>query len=515
MTLAVPAAEQVPLHRRLGLTDAELVAIEARLDRAPNDLELAIFSVMWSEHCSYKSSRPLLRTPARRAAPDVVAGPGENAGVVAIGDGLAVAFKIESHNHPSAVEPYQGAATGVGGILRDIFTMGARPIAVLDALRFGDPADARTRHLLRGVVAGVGGYGNCVGVPTVGGELVFDPSLRRQSAGQRDGHRAPAGRPPDPGRGARPGQPGDPVRLDHRPGRDRRGVGPGQRHVRRRRSIQATDRPGGRPVRREAPDRGLARADRGGPGRGPPGPGRRRDQLRHVRDGRPGRNRDPRRPRRDPAPRAGHGAVRGDDQRVPGADAGHRPARAGGRGPGGLRPLEPARRDDRAGDRRRRHRDRDRWPRPGRPAQPGRPGAGPHPGGRPDLERDRPRAGGAPAGPPPGGPGAGRRRSNPTTCCRSGAWTRARSCSACSAAPTWPAGASSSSSTTRPSRSTPWSGRATVRPSCACKGTKKALVATTDGNQAVGALDPWLGRGDERRRVRPGTCRSPAPGRWA
>ncbi len=175
MTLAVPAAEQVPLHLRLGLTDLELVAIEARLDRPPNDLELAIFSVMWSEHCSYKSSRPLLRTLPTGGA-DVVAGPGENAGVVALGDGQAVAFKIESHNHPSAVEPYQGAATGVGGILRDIFTMGARPIAVLDALRFGDPADARTRHLLRGVVAGVGGYGNCVGVPTVGGELVFDPS---------------------------------------------------------------------------------------------------------------------------------------------------------------------------------------------------------------------------------------------------------------------------------------------------------------------------------------------------
>ena len=106
----------------------------------------------------------------------MVAGPGENAGVISIGDGLAVAFKIESHNHPSAVEPYQGAATGVGGILRDIFTMGARPIAVLDALRFGDPADPRTRHLVDGVVRGVGGYGNCVGIPTVGGELVFDPS---------------------------------------------------------------------------------------------------------------------------------------------------------------------------------------------------------------------------------------------------------------------------------------------------------------------------------------------------
>ncbi len=169
------AAGVVPLHRALGLTDQELVAVGERLGRAPNDLELAMFSVMWSEHCSYKSSRPLLATLPTGGG-DVVAGPGENAGVVRIGGGLAVAFKLESHNHPSAVEPYQGAATGVGGILRDIFTMGARPVAVLDALRFGDPALARTRHLVRGVVRGVGGYGNCVGVPTVGGELAFHPS---------------------------------------------------------------------------------------------------------------------------------------------------------------------------------------------------------------------------------------------------------------------------------------------------------------------------------------------------
>ncbi len=177
MTVAERPVE--PLHRRLGVTDDELEAIRDRLGgRQPNDLELAMFSVMWSEHCSYKSSKPLLRTLPTEGQ-GVVAGPGENAGVISIGDGLAVAFKIESHNHPSAVEPYQGAATGVGGILRDIFTMGARPIAVLDALRFGDPADARTRHLVDGVVRGVGGYGNCVGVPTVGGELVFDPSYDR------------------------------------------------------------------------------------------------------------------------------------------------------------------------------------------------------------------------------------------------------------------------------------------------------------------------------------------------
>ncbi|HEY7522556.1 MAG TPA: phosphoribosylformylglycinamidine synthase subunit PurL [Candidatus Limnocylindrales bacterium] len=175
MTLAEPPLAAEPLHRALGLTDDELGAIRDRLGRDPNDLELAMFGVMWSEHCSYKSSRPLLRTLPTTGT-RVVAGPGENAGVVRIGDGLAVAFKIESHNHPSAVEPYQGAATGVGGILRDIVAMGARPIAVLDALRFGDPGSARTRHLVNGVVRGVGGYGNCVGVPTVGGELVFHPS---------------------------------------------------------------------------------------------------------------------------------------------------------------------------------------------------------------------------------------------------------------------------------------------------------------------------------------------------
>ena len=175
MTVAERSTAPVPLHRALGVTDDELDAIRDRLGRDPNDVELAMFSVMWSEHCSYKSSKPLLATLPTAGA-GVVAGPGENAGVISIGDGLAVAFKIESHNHPSAVEPYQGAATGVGGILRDIFTMGARPIAVLDALRFGDPSEARTRHLVDGVVRGVGGYGNCVGVPTVGGELTFDPS---------------------------------------------------------------------------------------------------------------------------------------------------------------------------------------------------------------------------------------------------------------------------------------------------------------------------------------------------
>jgi len=145
------------------------------LGRTPNLLELGIFSVMWSEHCSYKSSKKWLKTLPTEG-PQVILGPGENAGVVDIGEGLAAVFKMESHNHPSFIEPYQGAATGVGGILRDVFTMGARPVANLNALRFGDPGHPKTRHLVAGVVAGIGDYGNCVGIPTVGGEVNFDPA---------------------------------------------------------------------------------------------------------------------------------------------------------------------------------------------------------------------------------------------------------------------------------------------------------------------------------------------------
>ena len=161
------------IHRALGLTDDEYEAIERILGREPNHLELAMYAVMWSEHCSYKSSRiHLKRLPTE--APHVLVGPGENAGVVDVGDGVAAAIRIESHNHPSAIEPYQGAATGVGGILRDIFTMGARPIAIMDPLRFGPLDDARSRWIAEGVISGISGYGNSVGVPTVGGETVFD-----------------------------------------------------------------------------------------------------------------------------------------------------------------------------------------------------------------------------------------------------------------------------------------------------------------------------------------------------
>ena len=171
----VPMTPNQDLARQFGLNAEEYARVLAIMGRTPTLTELGIFSVMWSEHCSYKSSRVHLKTLPTKA-PWVIHGPGENAGVVAIGGDLAAIFKMESHNHPSFIEPYQGAATGVGGILRDVFTMGARPIANLNALRFGDPADPRTKRVVDGVVRGIGGYGNCVGVPTVGGEINFHPA---------------------------------------------------------------------------------------------------------------------------------------------------------------------------------------------------------------------------------------------------------------------------------------------------------------------------------------------------
>src|SRR6516225_6329026 len=167
-----PSKDVIAQH---GLSEAEYARLCKDLGRDPNLLELGVFSVMASEHCSYKSSRKHLKG-FPTTGPKVLVGPGENAGVVDIGDGMAAAFKMESHNHPSYIEPYQGAATGVGGILRDVFTMGARPIALLNSLRFGEPSHPKTRHLVEGVVAGIAGYGNAIGVPTVGGEVGFDPS---------------------------------------------------------------------------------------------------------------------------------------------------------------------------------------------------------------------------------------------------------------------------------------------------------------------------------------------------
>src|SRR5436190_11865910 len=159
-----------------GLNESEYKLIEEILGRAPTYIELGIFSVMWSEHCSYKSSRVHLRK-FPTSGPRVVQGPGENAGIIDIGDGWVAAFKMESHNHPSFIEPYQGAATGVGGILRDIFTMGARPLSCLDSLRFGELDAPRMKYLVDGVVRGIAGYGNCIGIPTVGGETSFHPSF--------------------------------------------------------------------------------------------------------------------------------------------------------------------------------------------------------------------------------------------------------------------------------------------------------------------------------------------------
>lgn len=181
MAFLEPTPEQVKeskIYREWGLTDEEYGTIcDKILHRLPNYTETGLFAVMWSEHCSYKNSKPVLRK-FPTTGPQVLQGPGEGAGIVDIGDGQAVVFKAESHNHPSAIEPYEGAATGVGGIIRDIFSMGARPIAILDSLRFGELDNDRTKHIFEEVVAGISGYGNCIGIPTVGGETVFDPCYK-------------------------------------------------------------------------------------------------------------------------------------------------------------------------------------------------------------------------------------------------------------------------------------------------------------------------------------------------
>ena len=179
MANAATTSDVVQPYAELGLKDDEYQRIRDILGRRPTSAELAMYSVMWSEHCSYKSSKVHLKTfadvPQETRLGKMLAGIGENAGVVDIGQGWAVTFKVESHNHPSYVEPYQGAATGVGGIVRDILAMGARPVAVMDQLRFGAIDHPDTARVVHGVVAGVGGYGNCLGLPNIGGEVVFDP----------------------------------------------------------------------------------------------------------------------------------------------------------------------------------------------------------------------------------------------------------------------------------------------------------------------------------------------------
>ena len=294
-----------------------------------------MYSVMWSEHCSYKSSQgapaPVRGDPAgdrRRWRGKMLAGIGENAGVVDIGQGYAVTFKIESHNHPSYVEPYQGAATGVGGIVRDILAMGARPVAVMDPLRFGPLSEPDTHRVLPGIVAGVGGYGNCLGLPNIGGEAVFDASLPRQPAGQRALRRRAPARGPPPRQGDRRRQPGRAVRRPDGRRRHRRRQRAGVGDVRRRRSGQAAQRPGRRPVHGEAAHRVHARALRRRHRHRHPGPRRRRALVRDVRAGQRRRRRHARRARPGAAARL-LARARGDpDERVAGTHDGRRRARA-------------------------------------------------------------------------------------------------------------------------------------------------------------------------------------------
>ncbi len=336
-----------------------------------------MYSLLWSEHCAYKHSKKLLRT-LPTDGPHVVMGPGENAGAVDVGSGLVCAFKVESHNHPSAVEPFQGAATGVGGILRDIFAIGARPIAVLDSLRFGEPlhigahpadeassdtvgaaarAGGRARYLLDGAVSGIGHYGNSIGVPTVGGEVYFEgpyehnPLVNAMALGLASRERLVRSA------ASRARQRRDPVRRRDRARRHRRRLGArlrrargrsGRRGSRRRRPGQASHRPGRRSVRGEEAARVLAGAARAGLARLPAGSRRGRADLRGRRDGLEGRCRHRHRRGARSAARAPHGPVRDHDQRVPGAHALRRRARARA---GGSRPVRQV------GGRQRRDRD--------------------------------------------------------------------------------------------------------------------------------------------------------------
>ena len=284
-----------------GLKPEEYARFVALIGRTPSFTELGIVSAMWNEHCSYKSSRLHLRKLPTKA-PWVIQGPGENAGVIDIGDGDAVIFKMESHNHPSFIEPYQGAATGVGGILRDVFTMGARPVASLDFLRFGAPDHPKTRHLVAGVVAGIGGYGNSFGVPTVGGAVGFhkrydgnilvnamavgvaraDAIFYAKATGRRQSDRL--------------------SRLQDRARRHPRRVD-GLGRVRGRRRGEAPDGAGRRSLRRKAAARSLPRTDGVGRGRRHPGHGRGGPDLLGGRDGREGRSRRRTRPRPRALPR--------------------------------------------------------------------------------------------------------------------------------------------------------------------------------------------------------------------
>ena len=354
MTLAEPPVE--PLHRRLGVTDEELDAIRDRLGgREPNDLELAMFSVMWSEHCSYKSSKPLLRT-LPTAGEGVVAGPGENAGVISIGDGLggrvqdriaqppvrgrAVPGRRDRRRRHPARHLHDGRAPDRGPRRAPLRRPGGRADA--PSRRRRRARRRRLRQLRRR--------------PDGRRRARLRPDVRGQPARQRHGDRAARGAAPDAGDGWPAWRPGRAVRLDDRARRHRRGLGARLGHVHRRRPVQAAVGAGRRPVRGEAAHRGEPRAHRARPRRGPPGPRGRRHHVRHLGDRGSGRGGDPRRPRRDPAARARPRAVRGDDQRVPGTDVRRRqPVPLAGRARG-LHPLGDPGLDHRAGDRRWRHR---------------------------------------------------------------------------------------------------------------------------------------------------------------
>ena len=250
------------------------------IGREPTEVELGLFGAMWSEHCGYKNSKALLRRLPTTGS-RVLQGPGENAGAVDIGDGLAVVMKVESHNHPSAVEPFQGAATGVGGIIRDIFTMGARPIALLDSLRFGALDNERSEYLFKGVVGGISFYGNCIGVPTVGGEIYFEPAYAENplvnvmAVGLIETDKIVRSRAELPGDGAASGWCG------YRTRRHTRRLRPGFARIERQHDRSATHRSSRQPVSRKAPDRGLSRTPQFGQADSNAGSGRSRHYERN------------------------------------------------------------------------------------------------------------------------------------------------------------------------------------------------------------------------------------------
>ena len=358
--LAATDPEREQPWAELGLKADEYARIREILGRRPTSSELAMYSVMWSEHCSYKSSKVHLKQfseiPQETRVGKMLAGIGENAGVIDIGQGYAVTFKVESHNHPSYVEPYQGAATGVGGIVRDILAMGARPVAVMDPLRFGPLDAADTHRVLPGIVAGVGGYGNCLGLPNIGGEAVFDetylgnPLVNALCVGvlrHEDLHLAKAS-----GVGNRV------ILYGAKTGGD--GIGGVSvlasetftESAEGDRAGQASERPGGRPVHGEAAHRVHPRALRRGTGRRHPGPRRRRPVLRDERARQCGRRRHAGRARPGPAARLLAGSRGDPDEREPGTDDGRRRARRRRCVPRDLREVGGRRHRHRRGDRR-------------------------------------------------------------------------------------------------------------------------------------------------------------------